>query len=197
LVTGPDLRGLAGGAGWRPTQGARGFAMALLLACWRAPEWRNLSPGEGNRGGRSACTTGAGKGEGAVHGGESRGAAPWTWTWPRSTQGAPTRGQGGRVGARGQLPWKRDGARSRCPDGREGTSRGARRPWEAPVPMGGAQWRKGTCSRSDQRMSLRAGGGRRASVVCCWREGAVEELSWMELGRGRKKTGRCQKTLLR
>jgi hypothetical protein len=172
--------------------------MALLLACWRAPEWRNSTPGEGNRGGRSACMAGAGKGEGAVHGWECRGVAPWTCTWPRSTQGAPTRGQGGRAGARGQLPWSRDGARSRCPDGREGTSRGARRPWEAPMPMGGgAQWRKGTCSRSDQRMSLRAGGGRRASVVCCWREGAVEELSWMELGRGRKKTGRCQETLLR
>jgi hypothetical protein len=31
----------------------------------------------------------------------------------------------------------RKGARSRCPDGCEGTSRGARQPWEAPVPKGG------------------------------------------------------------
>jgi hypothetical protein len=33
--------------------------------------------------------------------------------------------KGGRAGARGQRPWSREGARSQCPDGLEGTSRGA------------------------------------------------------------------------
>jgi hypothetical protein len=74
---------------------------------------------------------------------------------PRELLRAAKGGEQGR-GARGQRPWSREGAQSRCPDDREGTSRGACRPWEAPVSMGGgAQWRKGTCSRSDQRRSLR------------------------------------------
>jgi hypothetical protein len=34
-------------------------------------------------------------------------------------------------------------------------------------------------------------GEERLCASCYWRERAVEELSWMGLGRGRKKTGRC------
>jgi hypothetical protein len=80
--------------------------MALLLACWRAPEWRNSPPGEGNRGGRSACMAGAGKGRLAIDLGRGQG----RWGRARASREKSAMDQG-RMGERrrpagGVAPWE-------------------------------------------------------------------------------------------